>query len=217
MANVAELKPGQVNIKGKIYDTVALRVQRFREKHPDFALETEVICRDIEVVAMKAIIRDTSGRILATGHAEEYRSSSNINATSALENAETSAIGRALAALGLGGTEFASADEVSRAVSGAKPPAPAASAQGVKEAALANLTAARRNIVLDTAVQIQDKLTEGSDFDAYGLYESITDQEEKVALWGLLNSGHRSRLKAVGQAERERGAKEWKKEVGASG
>ena len=36
--------------------------------------------------------------------------------TSALENAETSAIGRALAALGLAGTEYASADEVANAI-----------------------------------------------------------------------------------------------------
>jgi hypothetical protein len=33
-----------------------------------------------------------------------------------LENAETSAIGRALAAFGLGGTEFATADEVANAI-----------------------------------------------------------------------------------------------------
>ena len=61
--------------------------------------------------------------IVATGHAEEYRDSSKINKTSALENAETSAIGRALASFGLGGTEFASADEVARAING-KPTAP---------------------------------------------------------------------------------------------
>ncbi len=37
--------------------------------------------------------------------------------TSALENAETSAIGRALAACGFAGTEYASADEVANAIS----------------------------------------------------------------------------------------------------
>ena len=42
---------------------------------------------------------------------EEFGSSF-INRTSALENAETSALGRALAAFGLHGTEFASADEL---------------------------------------------------------------------------------------------------------
>ena len=41
---------------------------------------------------------------------------SKINATSALENAETSAIGRRLSALGFGGTEYASADEVANAI-----------------------------------------------------------------------------------------------------
>jgi hypothetical protein len=65
---------------------------------------------------MKSIIADETGRILATGHAEEYRKSSQINGTSALENAETSAHGRSLAALGIGGTEFASANEVQNAI-----------------------------------------------------------------------------------------------------
>ena len=77
---------------------------------------------------MQAIIGlnvDNRVEIYATGHAEEYRADGKINKTSALENAETSAIGRALACLGLGGTEFASADEVARAISGQKPAAPA--------------------------------------------------------------------------------------------
>ena len=39
-----------------------------------------------------------------------------INKTSALENAETSAVGRALAFLGFAGTEIASADEVANAI-----------------------------------------------------------------------------------------------------
>lgn len=210
---------GTVVIHGKVYETVALRVQKFRDAHKDYSLETEIVCRDIEVVAMKALIRDPSGRIVATGHAEEYRSSSTINKTSALENAETSAIGRALAAFGLGGTEFATADEVANAIT-SKPPAPAASGQGVKDAALANLTAGRRQVVLDTGVQIQDKMAEGKDFDALGLYESITDSDERVALWGLLNSGYRSRIKAAGHAAEKqaaaKAAQEWKEAVGAA-
>src|SRR3990167_1911919 len=193
--NANKLQPGQVLIRDKVYDTVALRVQRFRDAHKEFALETEIVCRDIEVVAMKAIIRDPSGRVVATGHAEEYRSSSPINKNSALENAETSAIGRALAAFGLGGTEFATADEVAHAITG-KPAAPSGSAQGVKESAMAGLTASRRNVVLDTSIQVKDCLDEGKDFDAFSLCESITDADERVALWGVLSSGHRSRLKA---------------------
>ncbi len=107
---------GIVNIRGKEYQTVALRVQKFREAHPTWALTSEVLFRDTECVVMKSIIADETGRVLATGHAEEYRKSSQINGTSALENAETSAHGRALAALGIGGTEFASANEVQNAI-----------------------------------------------------------------------------------------------------
>ena len=107
---------GVVNIRGKEYQTVALRVQKFREAHPSWSLTSEVLFRDADCVVMKSIIADETGRILATGHAEEYRKSSQINGTSALENAETSAHGRALAALGIGGTEFASANEVQNAI-----------------------------------------------------------------------------------------------------
>jgi hypothetical protein len=110
------LNTGIVNIKGKEYMTVALRVQKFREAYPTWSLTSEVLFRDSDCVVMKSIIADETGRVLATGHAEEYRKSSQINGTSALENAETSAHGRSLAALGIGGTEFASANEVQNAI-----------------------------------------------------------------------------------------------------
>lgn len=118
---------GIVNIRGKEYQTVALRVQKFRELHPGWSLTSEVLFRDADCVVMKSIIADETGRVLATGHAEEYRKSSQINGTSALENAETSAHGRSLAALGIGSTEFASANEVQNAIhQQSKPTKPAA-------------------------------------------------------------------------------------------
>ena len=107
---------GVVNIRGKEYMTVALRVQKFRETHPEWELSTEIIKADEKVVIMQARIYTENGKCIATGHAEEFRTSSQINSTSALENAETSAIGRALAAAGWGGTEFASANEVQNAI-----------------------------------------------------------------------------------------------------
>jgi hypothetical protein len=110
------MNTGIVNIRGKEYMTVALRVQKFREAYPTWSLTSEVLFRDSDCVVMKSIIADETGRVLATGHAEEYRKSSQINGTSALENAETSAHGRSLAALGIGGTEFASANEVQNAI-----------------------------------------------------------------------------------------------------
>ena len=51
-------------------------------------------------------------KFLATGIAEEIRGSSHVNMTSALENAQTSSLGRALTMIGISGNEFASADEM---------------------------------------------------------------------------------------------------------
>ena len=113
---------GKVNIHGKEYTTVAARVQTFREKHGNqCSIVTEIVSANDEVVIMMATIL-FEGTVVATGHAEERRSSSQINRTSALENAETSAIGRALAAFGMAGTEFASADEVATAITQQKAP-----------------------------------------------------------------------------------------------
>lgn len=121
---------GIVNIHGKEYQTVAYRVSKFREQYrPEdgWFITTEIVEADENVVRISAWIGlnvDSRVEMYATGHAEEYRADGKINKTSALENAETSAIGRALACFGLGGTEFSSADEVARAVSGAKAAAP---------------------------------------------------------------------------------------------
>jgi hypothetical protein len=105
-----------IKIHGKEYMTVAERVNDFRRDNPDYTLSTELVLADETYVVMKASILNTEGRLIATGYAEERRGSSMINKTSALENCETSAIGRALAAFGLGGTEYASANEVQNAI-----------------------------------------------------------------------------------------------------
>jgi hypothetical protein len=106
---------GKVKIHGKEYKTVALRVAEFRAAHPDYTIQTELIEANDVLVIMKATISNC-GVVIATGYAEEVRSASKINSTSALENAESSAVGRALAFFGLGGTEIASADEVANAI-----------------------------------------------------------------------------------------------------
>jgi hypothetical protein len=181
---------GIVNIHGKAYQTVALRVGKFRETYPNFSLTTEIVSRDPECVVMKATISDDAGRIRATGHSEEYRATSQINRTSALENAETSAIGRALAALGLGGTEFASADEVANAINQQN--------SGKDIGARGRVPPARRKIIEDTVLEIKAALAEDRDFDAFGYCEPFTegDPEEKSYLWSFLDSSQRSRIKA---------------------
>ena len=105
-----------VSIHGKQYNTVAERVNDFREKYPHWTIKNKIIHADDEKVIVKSSILDDTGRMVADGHAEEVRGSSNINSTSALENAETSACGRALSFFGLAGTEIASADEVANAI-----------------------------------------------------------------------------------------------------
>jgi hypothetical protein len=110
---------GTVNIHGKEYKTVALRVTEFREGHhieDGWAVCTAIHHVDDQSVICTAEIKDPDGRIVAADVAEEKRNSSQINATSAVENCATSAIGRALAAAGFGGTEYASANEVSNAI-----------------------------------------------------------------------------------------------------
>jgi len=112
---------GIVNIHGKQYKTVALRVSEFREAYKiddGWGIETQCYAVDAQTVIMRAIITDPQGRVVATGYAEEERSQRGINSTSALENCETSAIGRALSAAGFAGDDsYASADEIAQAIS----------------------------------------------------------------------------------------------------
>ena len=111
---IADLtKQKSVPQHGKDYFTVATRHNLFMQYFSNYAsINTDIIpelCNDNRV-AVKCTIYVNSQTY--TGMALEEFGSSFINKTSALENAETSALGRALAAFGLHGTEFASADEL---------------------------------------------------------------------------------------------------------
>jgi hypothetical protein len=113
-----EKQSGIVNIRGREYKTVALRVEEFRAEHPidkSWGITTELLECTAEQVIVKATILTPEGLIVATGHAQE-KWTGTINKTSAVENAETSSIGRALAAAGWAGQEFASADELAEAI-----------------------------------------------------------------------------------------------------
>ena len=101
----------------KEYAEVNQRLKAFRSVYPEGQVLPELIKDDGTYVQFKVTITDNLGRILAVGHAEEKRGSSDINTTSPLENCETSATGRALGMCGFGiDTSIASFEEVSNAV-----------------------------------------------------------------------------------------------------
>lgn len=107
----------KIEVKGKYYACVAARVAAFRELCPEGAITTEILSMADGVVTMKTTVTDETGKILATGMAQEKESSSYINKTSFIENCETSAVGRALGMLGIGSDEqMASAEEVANAI-----------------------------------------------------------------------------------------------------
>lgn len=195
---------GVVNIHGREYETVALRVKKFRDKHPEYRLVTEIVSRDDECVVMVARIANDKGEVLATGHSEEYRHTSQINRTSALENAETSAIGRALAALGLGGTEFASADEVASAISQQR------KGHSASDGALDALeTEEERNAARDLAATMVELWEQGKEHGAYeAFYEGGLSNEMKLAVWELLrpNSKVRNGVKKISDANKQKAA-----------
>ena len=80
------------------YATVAERLVQFWHDCPRGRISTEIIVDDGTRIVIKASMYADNDDPLptTTGFAEEIRGSSMVNKTSALENAETSSIGRAL-------------------------------------------------------------------------------------------------------------------------
>ena len=107
----------KIKIHGKEYIMVKDRVAHFNKNYPNGSIRTELIEMTDRFIIKTTVVPDmeNAGRYF-TGHAEEVIGSSQINKTSALENAETSSIGRALASMGIGiDDSFASANEVENA------------------------------------------------------------------------------------------------------
>ena len=103
-----------VQINGKDYVTVAERLALLHDQYDNVMIETEILRFDEEIVLVKAVLKIEEKQFI--GHAQEIIGSSQVNSTSALENAETSAVGRALAFCGITNDSIASAEEVAAAI-----------------------------------------------------------------------------------------------------
>ena len=107
------------NIRGKQYVEVNERIKFFRQEdqYKNWAINTEFPMLTTDEALCRCTITDRDGMVIAVGHAHEVKAASNINKTSYVENCETSAVGRALAMLGIGiDASIASANEVETAI-----------------------------------------------------------------------------------------------------
>ena len=105
-----------VKIHGKDYSLVSTRLAVARRNlGSSLDLKSTIIHHDDKrvIVQVDAFI---DGKHISTGLGEEFRASSRINQTSALENAETSAVSRCLAFMSFCDDSIASAEEVSAAI-----------------------------------------------------------------------------------------------------
>lgn len=114
-----QLKDKAVKIQGKDYVLVADRVLYFNQKYDKGSIRTELLTEPgNDLIVIKATVWPVANDVerFFTGYSQEKVGDGFINKTSALENAETSAVGRALAMMGIGVIEsIASADEVNKA------------------------------------------------------------------------------------------------------
>ena len=84
------------------YEPVEVRLEKFIKDYPAFRISTELEVVEATRYIVKAyLFKDAQDSVAwATGYAEEKVTDRGVNQTSALENCETSAIGRALANAG---------------------------------------------------------------------------------------------------------------------
>ena len=108
----------KIQIKGKDYIEVNERIKEFHKTYKNGSISTDLIEMTDRFITKTTVIPDAKNPDRKfTGIAYEKEDSTFINKTSALENCETSSVGRALGMLGIGiDTSVASYDEVANAI-----------------------------------------------------------------------------------------------------
>lgn len=124
MAEMTELKDKAIDIKWKKYVLVSDRVIYFNENYPNWCIQTERFLEwDMEIFKATVIPDIEKPERYFTWYSQAKRvkeldpkKKMDVNLTSALENAETSAVWRALAFMWIGVIDsIASADEIKKA------------------------------------------------------------------------------------------------------
>ncbi len=109
-----------LSLNGRLYSLVKDRIELFRLNWgEELGIDTDVnydrgFGKGMVVVATAKVMKN--GNVLASGHAMDFVGRDEVSTTSVVEAVETAAIGRALACFGLSGGEFASAEEMNKAV-----------------------------------------------------------------------------------------------------
>jgi hypothetical protein len=102
------------------YETVDSRIKRFMKDYEDGRITTEIVSMEGEIGKTRWVVKASVFRYIdeatpsATGYAFEVDGTGMANQTSALENAESSARGRALQGLGYTGAKSPSREEMEK-------------------------------------------------------------------------------------------------------
>lgn len=114
-----QLKSKAIKIKGNSYVLVSDRIKYFNDTYVDGYIQTQLISDpqdDRIVIKAKVVPSHTEPERYFTGYSQAVIGDGVVNKTAALENAETSAVGRALGMMGIGVIDsVASADEMNKA------------------------------------------------------------------------------------------------------
>lgn len=108
-----------VKIQKTEYVMVNEKVKYFRseDQYKGWAIVSDIYKHEGDDIIIRTSIKNTEGVVISTGIAHEVAGSNKVNSTSHIENCETSAIGRALAGLGIGiDSSYSSHNEVAMAI-----------------------------------------------------------------------------------------------------
>lgn len=182
---------GKVEKKG--YAEVHQRIKAFRMVHPNGDIDPQLISNENGVCIFKVDIYDGNGKHLSSATAQEnVKSNSFINQFNAIENCETSAVGRALGFAGYGvETSIASAEEVQNSIN---------KQEKLEQEANLPMTEDQMFMIANLDAKYKDKLRKFYGKDVLDL----TREEAEVSLNSLKSKGIEIKTKQEVELDRKK-------------